>query len=615
MRQLALVVPLMLVACDAEVVTREATQITLRANVGGSAQSSSKLRIIVSAHHGKVWETAKPQDLSVPLAKWPVDVPIVPGPGEALDSEFEVIAQALDAMGAPLAEARAITNFVPHEQRVLRLDIYPCSVAPDLTICAKLDCHGTDCLTCDHGAGCVPTPDQEGSSLDKLDPTQPIEEPIQPADAGAPDAGDVDGPDGLDAGQDAQVPACPAEPTCNAQGELETCVDGKVRVTVCPHVCLDGACTGVCKPGVDVRCADDAPLQPQVCTAEGQWAPDPAQNDGGPCDYLCENGKCGGECVANTGVKCEDNVPYSCTAASTWLAGSECTDACRKGKCDPVTSCAPGLWCVDTTSCCVSDVVPGGTFQRGYPWPDPGVDLSAHIAPFRLDRFEVTVGRFRKWLDAYDSAKPAAGAGKNPNNADDPGWDAAWNTNLVEHAPDVATALGSCENSTWRANVQDGHENLPINCVTWYEALAFCIWDGGRLPTEAEWNFAAAGGDEQRLFPWSSPPDSPAVGDKYAVYGEGSVPLEVGSRPDGAGKWGHLDLAGNLSEWTQDWLSDPYSGGGCDNCVELTSAGLGKVMRGGSWGTIEDPLNNNYRDSYFPNLREGKVGFRCAKAP
>src|ERR1700730_5736435 len=79
------------------------------------------------------------------------------------------------------------------------------------------------------------------------------------------------------------------------------------------------------------------------------------------------------------------------------------------------------------------------------------------------------------------------------------------------------TTLG-CESEfdTWTASA-GSHENLPINCVNWYEAYSFCIWDGGFLPSEAEWEYAAAGGARQRTYPWG--PTAPGTGNWYAIYG------------------------------------------------------------------------------------------------
>src|SRR5262249_23594259 len=98
-------------------------------------------------------------------------------------------------------------------------------------------------------------------------------------------------------------------------------------------------------------------------------------------------------------------------------------------------------------------------------------------------------------------------------------------------------------------------ENLPINCTNWYEAYAFCIWDGGFLPSAAEWNFAASGGNEQRAYPWSTSSSSGAACANTNAFGDIclSTPAPVGTEsPAGDGKWGQTDLAGNMAEWVLD---------------------------------------------------------------
>jgi formylglycine-generating enzyme required for sulfatase activity len=170
------------------------------------------------------------------------------------------------------------------------------------------------------------------------------------------------------------------------------------------------------------------------------------------------------------------------------------------------------------------------------------------------------------------------------------------------------------------------NENLPINCVNWYEAYAFCIWDGGFLPSEAEWEYAAAGGNRQRQYPWGTtfPSD---INNRYAIFGCNypSGPMDggcdasvaniapVGTPLLGAGYWSHLDLAGNVMELTLDTYAD-YSSVACIDCAYL---GTGAAVIHGSCFEIPEfvPLMPPFRYPMAVTDRAESSGFRCARAP
>jgi formylglycine-generating enzyme required for sulfatase activity len=175
---------------------------------------------------------------------------------------------------------------------------------------------------------------------------------------------------------------------------------------------------------------------------------------------------------------------------------------------------------------------------------------------------------------------------------------------------------------TW-TDAAGANESLPINCIDWFTAMAFCIWDGGFLPTEAEWNYASAGGSEQRAYPWSSPPGSLAIDCSYANYYDGAAYCtnppsgavnRVGSEsPEGDGKWGHADLGGDVWEWTLDWYASTY-GDPCVDCANLIPASS-RVVRGGFFGLDASTLRGAFRNgAAAPSRRGVDVGVRCARS-
>jgi formylglycine-generating enzyme required for sulfatase activity len=163
------------------------------------------------------------------------------------------------------------------------------------------------------------------------------------------------------------------------------------------------------------------------------------------------------------------------------------------------------------------------------------------------------------------------------------------------------------------------NENKPINCVSWYEAFAFCVWDEGRLPSEAEWQYAAVGGAQNRTFAWGNT----ALAVNFASYnclaaGTGNVCTvddipDVGSRPDGDGRFGHGDLVGSVYEWALDWFA-PYPELMRDDYAK-TDSGMQRVLRGGAWSstTTQAMVSTDRSFRLAPTSRSPVSGIRCAR--
>ena len=280
--------------------------------------------------------------------------------------------------------------------------------------------------------------------------------------------------------------------------------------------------------------------------------------------------------------------------------------------------------------CCASSSIAGGTFYRSYDQADDegsgDKSAPATVSSFRLDKYEINVGRFRAFLAAGTGARtnpPSGGEGGHPNIPGS-GWSVEWSTRLMPSQSMLSAAL-KCHAvfATWTDEPGD-NELRPINCITWYEAMAFCAWDGGFLPTEAEWNYAASGGGEQRAFPWSAPARSLELAPEHASYHDGTTCIgdgqagcavtdlvPVGSRRAGDGRWGQSDLAGNVWEWMLDWHDDVYETP-CVDCARLNGSNF-RELRGGGFLGGREYLRAGFRSYFPPAWRLHSAGARCAR--
>lgn len=225
--------------------------------------------------------------------------------------------------------------------------------------------------------------------------------------------------------------------------------------------------------------------------------------------------------------------------------------------------------------------IPGGCFDMGDSFSEGTSDeLPAHnicLSAFEMDVHEVTCGEYAKCVDDGGCAPPPYGS--------------------------------SATRESYYGN-PDYHD-FPVIYIDWYAASGFCAWAGKRLPTEAEWEYAARGGLSGKRYPWGD-----TISQADANYWDDDAPEDndtdaVQRYPSNG--YGLYDMGGNVWEWVNDWHEPWYYLFSPQGDPQGPVAGLYRAFRGGSWGQPPEHLRIAARERLGPLIRLSMVGFRCAR--
>jgi len=242
--------------------------------------------------------------------------------------------------------------------------------------------------------------------------------------------------------------------------------------------------------------------------------------------------------------------------------------------------------------------VKGGTFQMGSDEADSGEKPihSVTLDDFHISKYEITNAQFCDFLNEKGNKEEGGVTWLNLNG----------NDNEVKCRIQKNTNLFTVEKS---------YKNHPVIFVSWYGAKAYCKWAGGRLPTEAEWEYAARGGNKSRNYKFAGSDSIDEIAWHWEnFYNKGKEHPDYGTHTVGTKKQNELgiyDMLGNVWEWCSDWYGKEYYTNSPLANPKGASDGSSRVYRGGSWNSyigycsVTDRINQG-----FPTSRDKGVGFR-----
>lgn len=367
---------------------------------------------------------------------------------------------------------------------------------------------------------------------------------------------------------------------------------------------------------------------PDASTGGGAGGSGGSSGSGGSGNLGGGPGGDGGTAGAGGNAGAGGTVPAACDTAIELADGAA-----------PV-SCPPGGGQSEncgglSESCCMTSCVPAGEYTTE-PAKEGGAPKTANVSAFFLDKYEVSIGRFMQFVN-IGGPKPPPGKGADKTFTG--GWRAAW-TDEMSSSPTFDFNDDIYCTTYDPQDAGTAQLDKPVTCVNWYWALAFCIWDGGRLPTEAEWMLAASGGDD-RTYAWGSTLNNVNPETAFGCVDSSNPQICTGwpmpwkldqYEPKPAAKFGHVALSGNVGEFMLDLVgvTNPENGGGaataplpptCDDCwvTSGTTTGspdgvpTGVAARGGGWTTSENELAVSVRGAFQVETAPIDGGFRCAR--